>query len=657
MQRGDSAPSATHLESAPGEAAPPSPWLPGTEFSKYEIDSRLAAGGMAEVWRAKIKGAQGFEKRIVIKTMHTALQSRPELAQMFIGEAAVAAQLSHSNIVHVFDFGQIEGRYFIAMEYVPGVTLRIAHKRMVARGERLPVTTVLHVMMDVCDALDHVHAAADARGALGLVHRDISPDNVIISTSGNAKLIDFGAARATARTPPTPVFVGKYRYAAPERIRKAGEDCRSDVYSAGVILYECLAGRRPFDGTDAEVIDAVLAGSGCDPRARVPSIPTRLAEVVVKATAQDPADRFASARELRAALAVCLEESGGASKERDVTAALAALLEMAAAPETTVSFAPAPDGDAVPVPIGGAGDDERTSSDAEIALCEVEILEASGPIRKLAEPPPPPPRGAPPALARPKLAPLQPQAASPNPPPVSIFAAPAPAAGAAVRGWRTTSQARSPEVERSTRERAVALFDRGLELRRGGRYGEALDAWEKALALAPDNRIYQANVQRLRLELGRLRAETPPIDVASALRIARPTLGGEAGVGLYRLLRLVAFDAMAGAEAVATARAAGEKIGRSLGLGKLDDFVALCTSLKLGVVEASVLTESSVRVVVRECIGCAGAHHGGEAMCHFEGGLVAGAVAGIFRRPVRVRETACQGGCGDDACRFDVDFT
>ena len=275
MQRGDSAPSATHLESASGEAAPPSPspWLPGTEFSKYEIDSRLAAGGMAEVWRAKIKGAQGFEKRIVIKTMHTALQTRPELAQMFIGEAAVAAQLSHSNIVHVFDFGQLEGRYFIAMEYVPGVTLRIAHKRMVARGERLPVATVLHVMMDVCDALDHVHGAADGRGALGLVHRDISPDNVIISTSGSAKLIDFGAARATARTPPTPVFVGKYRYAAPERIRKEGEDCRSDVYSAGVILYECLAGKRPFDGTDAEVIAAVLAGSGCDPRARVRRFP------------------------------------------------------------------------------------------------------------------------------------------------------------------------------------------------------------------------------------------------------------------------------------------------------------------------------------------------------------------------------------------------
>src|SRR4029077_11141561 len=198
--------------------------------SKYEIGSRLAAGGMAEVWRAKIKGAQGFEKRIVIKTMHTHLQSRPELVQMFISEAAVAAQLSHSNIVHVFDFGQLEGRYFIAMEYVPGVTLRVAHKRMRARGERLPITSVLHVLADICDALEHVHEAADARGPLGLVHRDISPDNIITSTSGSAKLIDFGTARATARTPHTSQFIGKYRYAAPERARKASEDRRSDIW-------------------------------------------------------------------------------------------------------------------------------------------------------------------------------------------------------------------------------------------------------------------------------------------------------------------------------------------------------------------------------------------------------------------------------------------
>ena len=646
----------THTEQT-GAASPAagtaSPWVQGAEFSRYAIDSLLAAGGMAEVWRAKVKGAQGFEKRIVIKTMLTRLQHRPELVQMFIAEAALAAQLSHSNIVHVFDFGQLEGRYFIAMEYVPGVTLRLAHKRMVTRGERLPMTTALHVMMDVCDALEHVHEAADAGGAMGLVHRDLSPDNVIVSTSGSAKLIDFGAARATARTPPTPVFVGKYRYSAPERIRQVSEDRRSDVYSAGVILFECITGRRPFDGTDAEVMKASLASRGCDPRERAPDIPARLAEAVLRATAQNPDDRFASARELRLALAGCLGELGGGSKERDVTAALVTLLE---APPAAIAAAPAAaaEAEAVPEPIGVAADDDAgpaTSTDDDIALCEVEILEASGPIRKLVPPPPP----LPPAVKlSPSALPLAPT--PPLPPPVSIFAARAVPAGTAVRGWRTTSRAGSPEVDRGARERAVELYDRGLELRTSGRYGEALNAWEKALALAPDNHVYQSSVQRMRGDLGRLRARTPAVDVAGALRVARPTLGGEAGVGLYRMLRLVAFDSGSGAEAAATARAAGEKLGRSLGITTLDGLVAFVDSLKLGLIDASVVSESKVRVAVRECAACSGLNASGHAVCHFEGGLLAGAVESIFRHPVSVHETACIGGHGSDACRFDIEF-
>ncbi|HMF39110.1 MAG TPA: serine/threonine-protein kinase [Polyangia bacterium] len=381
---------------APVSAGLPSAWLPGTEFSRYQIDSRLAAGGMAEVWQARIKGARGFEKRIVIKTMHTALQGQPELVQMFVGEASIAAQLNHPNIVQVLDFGRLEGRYFIAMEYVPGVTLRVAHKRAIAGGGRLPVAAVLHVMMDVCDAMDHLHAASDRHGALGLVHRDISPDNIIISTGGMAKLIDFGAARATARTASTPVFIGKYRYAAPERIRRDGEDCRSDVYSAGVILYECLAGKRPFDGTDSEVIAGSLASHACDPRVRAPGVPARLAEVVIKATAQNPAERFATAGDMRTALAACLGEAQGWSRLRDVTAALQDL-----------SLDPAMSADekeAVPEPIAEPGyDDYAVFEQGARALCEVAIADVPRPYSRPAPLPPPlPVRSAiPPSLARP----------------------------------------------------------------------------------------------------------------------------------------------------------------------------------------------------------------------------------------------------------------
>src|SRR5215831_7820895 len=144
-----------------------STWQAGTHFSRYEIDSRLATGGMAEVWRARLKGVRGFEKRIVLKTMLPHLAGRGELVEMFINEATLASAFSHPNIVHVFDFGQLEGRYFIAMEFVPGVTLRFAHKRMLARGELLPTSATLHVMIDVCEALHEVHELADAHGALG----------------------------------------------------------------------------------------------------------------------------------------------------------------------------------------------------------------------------------------------------------------------------------------------------------------------------------------------------------------------------------------------------------------------------------------------------------------------------------------------------------
>src|SRR5580698_944337 len=128
-------------------------WQSGTHFSRYEIDSKLATGGMAEVWRAKLKGVRGFEKRIVIKTMLPQLAGRSDLVEMFINEATLASAFSHPNIAHVFDFGQLEGRYFIAMEYVPGVTLRCAHKRTVAAGGRLPIVATLHILRDVCAAL------------------------------------------------------------------------------------------------------------------------------------------------------------------------------------------------------------------------------------------------------------------------------------------------------------------------------------------------------------------------------------------------------------------------------------------------------------------------------------------------------------------------
>jgi serine/threonine protein kinase len=469
----------------------PSPWIAGTRFSSYEIESRLAVGGMAEIWRAKLKGLEGFEKRIVIKTMLPELHQRPEMTEMFAREASLAARLSHPNIVDVLDFGQLEGRYFIAMEYVPGLTLRVAHRRTLASGGRLPIVATLHVLRDVCAALQHLHDLEDANGRLGLLHRDVSPDNVILSTSGAAKLIDFGAARAVARTAPGRLFVGKYRYAAPERIRHESEDCRSDVYSAGVMLYECLVGRRPFEGSDAEVIRAALASPACDPCARLPGLPPRVGAVVRKATAQNPTDRFASASEL-----------GVSSRERDVTDALSALLEATPGPVLVAARAPEPE--AIPQAI-----EEGSASKPDIALSEREILEASGPL----------PLSRPADDTRPMSFPLPPEAFGPvgsaariaeeagaqtSPIHANLGEAirGAAARGTSVVGWRTMPVS-TPEGHAAP-EPGVELFDLGIKLRAEGRYREALESWEKALALAPENRLYQSHVQRLRAQLSAL---------------------------------------------------------------------------------------------------------------------------------------------------------
>jgi serine/threonine protein kinase len=438
-------------EPVTGPVPLPSPWVPGTRFSSYEIESRLAIGGMAEVWRATIKGLEGFEKRIVIKTMLTQLHQRREMVDMFVSEASLAARLSHPNIVDVLDFGQLEGRYFIAMEYVPGLTLRVAHRRMMAAGRRLPTTMVLHVLADLCEALQHMHDLGDADGLLGLIHRDVSPDNVIISTGGTAKLIDFGAARATARVQPNRLFVGKYRYAAPERILLQSEDRRSDIYSVGVMLYECLVGRRPFEGTDREVIRAATSAACCDPVALDATIPAAVGALVRKATARQPADRFDSARELGAALAGCLADLGASSKERDVSTALSTLLRS----DSEISLSQSSsDIDAVPEAVGAAD-----SSSAEIALNEREILEASGPL-------------------------------------------PTPASGDQTRrvNIAVPPEAFAPPVSKTVGS-AVHLFDRGIQLRAEGRFEEALAAWESALALAPENRLYEGHVRRLRNQL------------------------------------------------------------------------------------------------------------------------------------------------------------
>jgi serine/threonine-protein kinase len=257
---------------------------------------------MAEVWLAESLGAGGFSKRVALKTMLRHVADTPQFVNMFIEEASVAAQLAHENIVQVFDFGELEGHYFLAMECVYGRTLRQISKRYRKLAQPFSVPFLARVAIDVCGALQYMHDFAGPEGkVVGLVHRDVSPENVLVSFTGTTKLVDFGVAAAAGRVaPPSPgVLVGKWRYMAPERIKGAPGIPQSDLFSMGVILYELATGWPPFQGeTEAALLLNILDGVQRPPRQIVPSLPEKFEAIILRALARDPLDRHATAAEL-----------------------------------------------------------------------------------------------------------------------------------------------------------------------------------------------------------------------------------------------------------------------------------------------------------------------------------------------------------------------
>jgi serine/threonine-protein kinase len=244
---------------------------------------------MAEVWRARVLGVESFQKDIVIKTMRPELADTPDLVRMFINEAEIAARMNHPGIVQVFDFGQYEGRYFIAMEYVPGRSLRQLGRSFRLKQRRLPRAFFLRTMLDVVRALSYGHSLIEHGAPLGFVHRDVSPENVMVSYAGATKLIDFGAAATAHSPPPSSSVVGKLRYLSPERLRGNVGDARSDLYSVGIMLYEYLTGSSPFDGQD--MVRKIIEGQAPDITAKV-NVPPAVARVVRRAMAADLRKRY-----------------------------------------------------------------------------------------------------------------------------------------------------------------------------------------------------------------------------------------------------------------------------------------------------------------------------------------------------------------------------
>jgi serine/threonine-protein kinase len=277
-------------------------------FGEYELVSRLAAGGMGETFIARRVASAGVEKTVVIKKMLGALPAAERDVESFVEEARLASALSHRNIVQVFDFGQVEGEYFIAMEWIDGQSLSSVLRRVRQRGlTRLPFQVSVYLVIELLKGLQYAHSRSGDGGApLGLVHRDVTPQNVLVSYDGEVKLVDFGIAKSNraGRSETQPGLVkGKAHYMSPEQARGEPLDARSDLFATGVLLYELLTGARAFEGQLYTAMRAVISGDIVPPRVRAGDVPEPLEQVVLTAMAVDRTARFASALEMQQPLA------------------------------------------------------------------------------------------------------------------------------------------------------------------------------------------------------------------------------------------------------------------------------------------------------------------------------------------------------------------
>ncbi len=292
------------------------------QLGRYELLHRIAKGGMGEIFLAKARGAGGFEKNVILKTILPHLAEEEEFITKFLDEGRIVVQLIHGNIVPVFDMGEQDGAYFIAMEYVPGRDLREVIQRLAITRECLPVDLALFVGSEISKGLDYAHRKTDESGvSLGIIHRDISPSNVLISSDGEVKLIDFGIARAAGRLSKTVSgrIQGKFCYMSPEQASGKPMDARSDVFSAGITIYEMLTGFRPFEGTtDLESLDLVRRCEFDSPSTLNAEIPEEVDAIVQKALALDPQDRYPSAEKLQVEILQYLYSTGTSPTSSDV---------------------------------------------------------------------------------------------------------------------------------------------------------------------------------------------------------------------------------------------------------------------------------------------------------------------------------------------------
>jgi len=301
------------------------------QFGEYHLLEKIATGGMAEVWRARAYGMAGFEKILVIKKILETLTSDDEFIRLFIDEARIAVQLLHVNIVQVFDLGEVDGTYYMAMEYVHGLDLA----RLVSRAKHVgpfPVALALFVVSEVLKALQFAHERTDEGGEpLRVVHCDISPQNVLVSYAGEVKITDFGISRVAFQAKSLhDVVRGKYAYMSPEQVDGKDLDARTDLFSLGIVLFELLTGRRLFKArTRDETLARVRRAEVPSPRAYRPEISEDLEAIILRALAARRKDRYQDAASMLEDIGVLMVREGHRATNNDVAAYMKDVIEAA----------------------------------------------------------------------------------------------------------------------------------------------------------------------------------------------------------------------------------------------------------------------------------------------------------------------------------------
>jgi serine/threonine-protein kinase len=268
---------------------------------RYHVVSKIARGGMAEIFLALQQGEQGFQKPVVLKRILPALAADPKFVRMFVDEAHIASTLNHSNLVQVLDLGKSGDQYFLVLEFIDGWSLEQVRRRAQAAKVKLPTPLALSIVSALCRGLAYVHTRERNGKPLGIVHRDVTPQNVLISQQGEVKLADFGIAKAVGKSEKsaTGVVKGKFAYMSPEQSHAMPIDARSDLFSVGTVLYLLTTGRKPFDGpTDADVIMQVRRAKPEKPSTLVRDMNPDVERLINRALRADPDKRWQSAEQM-----------------------------------------------------------------------------------------------------------------------------------------------------------------------------------------------------------------------------------------------------------------------------------------------------------------------------------------------------------------------